>query len=169
VKWLKRIAIVVGILAVIFIGVPLVVGSFMPREHVGKGEAVINAPIGEVWKTASDYEAMPSWWRERRAIKRIADEDGRPRFEEKSDRMSLDYVFQEVQEPKRLVVALKDSSGYFGGTWTYELAPVDNKTRVTITEQGWTNPAFFRFMMAVFGADATIKSCLAAMQKKHGG
>jgi uncharacterized protein YndB with AHSA1/START domain len=110
---------------------------------------------------------MPAWWLERGKIQRLPDEGGVARFQEQSERSSFMYRFREVQAPKRLVVEIEDPEGYFGGTWTYELEPQNGKTRVTITENGWAGPGFFRFMIWLFGPDATLNGCLDALAKKR--
>jgi uncharacterized protein YndB with AHSA1/START domain len=161
---LKRIGIAIVVLLVLLIGVPFAVGSMMSREHVATGDAIVRAPIEEVWATVSDYESMPRWWSERGAIVRQPDGS----FRESSDDFVVTYRLREIAPPRRLVVELEDDAGYFGGTWTYELEPADGGTRVRITEEGWAGPGFFRFMVWAFGADATLRACLTALQAEHG-
>lgn len=168
-KWLKRIGIALVVLLVVFVGVPFGVGSLMSRDHVGSGSVTVRAPIHDVWKTVSDYEAMPSWWSERSKIERVSGDGATAVFREASGDMALTYAFATFEPPRRLVVDLKDDDGYFGGSWTYELEPQGEQTRVTITERGWAGPGFFRFMLAVFGADKTLRGCLDALRAKHGG
>lgn len=168
-KIAKRIAAGLLLLVAVVIGVPFAVGSRMDRDHVASGETLVRAPIGEVWATVTDFERMPEWWSERARITRVSAAGEPARFEEVAPDFRVTYDFREVEAPRRLVVDMKDDAGYFGGTWTYELEPADGGTRVKITEAGWAGPGFFRFMLWLFGADATLRDCLAALSKKHGG
>jgi hypothetical protein len=57
----------------------------------------------------------------------------------------------------------------FGGTWTYELAPDGDRTRVTITENGWVDNVVFRFLAKyVFGHDATQNQYLSSLEARFG-
>jgi uncharacterized protein YndB with AHSA1/START domain len=158
----------VGCLAalVLLVAAPLVVGSLLPREHIASGSVVVAAPPERVFPVLQDYANMPTWWKARGTIERQPGEP--PRFREVTGDFRGEYRFEEVVPARRLVVALKDDAGYFGGTWTYELAPEGTGTRVTITEAGWCEPRFFRTMLALFGADSTLKECLASL-KSHLG
>lgn len=164
-KWVKRIAVGVVGLAILLVGVPWAIGSFMRRDHLATGRADVHASRAEVWKTIVDFESMPSWAPDMGKIARLPDEKGKPRFRQ-TDGANITFAFVEIEEPNRLVVDLVDDAGYFGGTWTYELGDVPSGTRVTITERGWAGPGFFRFMLWLFGADSTIKDYLSALQKK---
>lgn len=168
-KWFVRVWIGIGVLLLLLVAAPWFVGSMLPREHVGTGEAVIAAPIADVWRTVSAYEDMGSWAPDMGKVERIEDSDGRPRFREERAEGTLTFTFIEVEAPTRLVVEVADDVGYFGGTWTYELSAADGGTRVGITEDGWAEPGYFRFMLRVFGTDSTIRNYLAALEQKHAG
>ena len=57
----------------------------------------------------------------------------------------------------------------FGGTWTYEIAPADSGSVVTITESGEVKSPIFRFMARfVFGYTSTMDGYLEALGKKYG-
>jgi uncharacterized protein YndB with AHSA1/START domain len=168
-KWLRRIAIALGLLVLLFVAIPCGVGSLRAREHSATGSVIVDAPIELVWKSITDFEAMPHWAPDVGKMQRLPDVDGKPQFKETRDDFTLHFSFDEMVEPTRLVVHLEDDSGYFGGTWTYVLAAEDGRTRVTITENGWTEPAFFRFMLLLFGTDSTIKHYLEALQQRHAG
>lgn len=167
-RWLKRLVVGLVALVVVLVGLPWAIGSTMDRAHVGQGEAVIAAPPAEVWKTITDFEAMPQWVGDVGTIERLDDADGKPRFRQTRDDMTLTFSFAEVDEPKRLVVNLADNVGYFGGTWTYELSEADGGTHLKITEQGWAEPGLFRFMIWLVGPDATVDDYLAALRTKYG-
>lgn len=75
-----------------------------------------------------------------------------------------DYLIAEEQPPRRLVSRVREGLPY-GGTWTFELAPEGNSTRVTITEHGQVYNPLFRFLSRfVFGQTATMDQFLADLR-----
>ena len=73
----------------------------------------------------------------------------------------------ERSEPPRLLVVRIDPGLPFGGTWTYEVAPVPGGSTLTITENGEIYNPLFRFMARyIFGYEGTIETYMAAL-KKH--
>ena len=69
--------------------------------------------------------------------------------------------------PATRIVRIADPSLPFGGDWVYQLQPIDaNSTRLTITENGTTGPAFYRFVgHYILHEDASIKQFEADLQK----
>lgn len=165
---MKKILLLVSLALVVIGATPFVVGSFLPREHRASVEVRLKAPRDQVWGVVSDFDAMPTWFDGAGPLKRSGEQDGLPIYEARDERMTLTFTFVEVRGPERLVVDLKDDAGYFGGRWTYTLHASGDETIVTVTEDGWAEPAFFRFMLMVFGADATLKAYGEALTKKMG-
>ena len=76
-----------------------------------------------------------------------------------------DAVVESVA-PSRFVTKIVDETA-FGGTWTIEIAPVANGSRVTVTERGEIYNLIFRTLSRfVFGYTSTIDSFLAAARTK---
>jgi uncharacterized protein YndB with AHSA1/START domain len=167
-KWLKRLSVALAVLVVLVIVVPWTVGAMMDREHVGHGAMVVAAPIDEVWETISDFDKMSQWAPNFESVRRGSDIKGLPSFEVSGDEYSLTFIITEVVPPKRLVAKLEDHAQNHGGEWTYELATVPGGTQITITERGWTEPAYFRFMLWLFGHDTTIRRYLEALRQQYG-
>jgi hypothetical protein len=68
-----------------------------------------------------------------------------------------------------MVTRIADPEQPFGGTWTFELAPADGGTRLTITERGEVyNPIFRALGRFVFGHTATIDQYLRALGAAFG-
>ena len=168
-SWLRKTGRVLAALVVLIIVVPWCVGALMSRDHVGRGEAVIAAPIDEVWEAVSGFDSMGEWAPDVANMTRVADVGGLPSYEMHGGSSTITFTFTEVTAPNRLVVKLEDDSASYGGEWLYELAPAENGTLVRITEEGWTEPAYFRFMLRIFGYDRTINAYLEALQRKHAG
>jgi hypothetical protein len=77
----------------------------------------------------------------------------------------------EVDEPpRRLVTRIESPPGAaFGGSWTYEIVPVPDGSRVTLTERGWIANRVFRSLARfVFGYYRTLESCLRALAIRFG-
>lgn len=166
--WLKRVSVVLAAAVVLIVVVPWVIGALMDREHVGRGGAVVGAPIEIVWQTISDFDKASQWAPNFESVRRASDVKGLPSYEVTGDDYRLTFTFTDVVPPERLVTKLEDHAQNYGGEWTYELATVPGGTEITITERGWTEPAYFRFMLWLFGYDTTIERYLAALQKKYG-
>jgi uncharacterized protein YndB with AHSA1/START domain len=158
-----------AVLVVLVIVLPWVLGALMAREHLARGEAVIDAPIAQVWESVSGFDSVGEWAPDVANMTRVTDVEGLPSYEMHGGSSIITFTFTEVSPPHRLVVELVDNSDSYGGVWTYQLEAVGDGTRVTITEDGWTEPAYFRFVLWVFGRDRTIKGYLNALQRKHAG
>ncbi len=167
-SWLSKIGLVLATLVVLIIILPWTLGMFMPKEHVGRGETVVAAPIADVWKTVSGFDEMGKWAPDIADMTRVSDVNGLPSYEMRGGESTITFTFREVSPPSRLVVWLLDNAEAYGGTWTYDLETVGTGTRVRITEEGWTEPAYFRFVLWVFGFDRTINGYLEALAHKHG-
>jgi hypothetical protein len=74
----------------------------------------------------------------------------------------------EASPPTRFVTKIDDPGQPFGGTWTFEIAPLgDARARLTLTERGEIYNPIFRFMARfVFGYTATLDSFLGAAEKR---
>jgi hypothetical protein len=64
-------------------------------------------------------------------------------------------------------VRIADPDLPFGGTWTYDITPDADGSRLKITEHGEVYNPIFRFMArCVFGHERTMKAYLSALEKK---
>ena len=167
ISWTKRVGRVLAVLVVLVVVMPWTVGMLMEREHTGTGSAVIAAPIDEVWHSVSGFDDLGAWAPDIANLTRVADVNGLPSYETRAEDNVVTFTFVEVSAPERLRVSLSSSDQAYGGEWIYELVAVEGGTRVTITEYGWTEPPFFRFVLRIFGYDRTIQRFLDALAKRH--
>ena len=161
---LVTVAVLVGgaILAV-------VLGVLLPRRHVVVMSAVIDRPVGEVWLAVSDMESQAGWRSDLKGVKRLPDHAGHAVWMQKTDRGDWPLEVVEVSPPVWLVAAVADSSQGFGGAWTYELTPLHGGTRVTITERGFIDSPFYRFLAwFVFGLHASQETFLRDLGRHFG-
>ena len=159
------------VLAVLAAGlvVVVVVGALLPRDHVASTSARIRARPADVFQAITDVERFPSW----RAVSKVElldTVDGRRRWREVSRFGPLTFEEVESREPERLVSRILDTDQGFGGSWTWDIAPADGGSRVTITERGYVSNPLFRFMSRfVFGYHGTQEEYLRALGRKFGG
>jgi hypothetical protein len=75
----------------------------------------------------------------------------------------------ENDPPRKLVSKVKETEKMFGGTWTVAVAPLENGSTVTITEDGWVANPIFRFVSRfVIGHHATMDGMLKSVAKNFG-
>jgi hypothetical protein len=166
---LRLVGIVVAVI-VVAIGVVLVMGALQPRNHTASATVVVNAPQAVVWQRIENVQTQPTWRSGLSAVQILPPQDGFTCWQETSSFGKMPLCEALVNPPSTRVVRIADPNLPYGGLWTYELAPVDaNSTRVTITENGFTNPWFFRFVgHYIFHEDTQIKQYEADLQKSVG-
>ena len=79
----------------------------------------------------------------------------------------MTLVVERMEPPRLLVGRIADPGLPFGGTWTYEIVPVSDGSRLRITEDGEIYNPIFRFMARfIFGYEGTIRGYMASLQKR---
>lgn len=166
-KFLLIVApLVVGLVAAL--GFVILVGSFLPRDHVATRSARYAAAPQAVWDIVSDFPSHPSW-RGVKSMEQLPDRDGHAVWKEVGswgDAMTVEV--QTLDPPRRMVTRIADDSLPFGGTWTYELTPDGGGTRVRVTEDGFVKPAAFRYISRLTGHTGTMEKYLRALGRKLG-
>lgn len=159
-----------GGLVLIAAGTVCSVGAILPREHVATGSAVVRATGDATWARVRDVRAAPTWRRGVTKVDVLEDNAGAPRkWTEHSGFGPMTMILVREEPGKLLETKIDDTGQPFGGTWTFELAPEGDATRVTITERGWVGPPPFRFLSKfVFGHDTTLKAYLADLTAASG-
>lgn len=162
-----RIVLVSLAILVALIVLVVVVGALLPKTHIATRTVVMNAAPAEVWKEITTVEAYPQW----RGVQKaeiLPPRAGRRMWRETDshgDAMTME-VMEEVPE-RRLVTRIADEHLPFGGTWTYELAPLGATTQVTIIEDGVIhNPVFRCVARYVIGYHATMDDYLKRLQTR---
>lgn len=165
---LRKVALIALSAAALLVAIVLGGGALMPRTHTAQSTIVISQPVDSVWSIVRDFQAMADWWGN---LERIEPGEGPgERWVQYSNTGSFTLVVTESLPPERLVTRVDvEESAPFGGTWTYELEPSGSGTRITITEDGFINNLFFRFMAnTVFGVHSTMDSYLRALASRFG-
>lgn len=147
-KWL-----IYGGLAVVIIPMIVVlIGAALPKGHVATRTVPIRA-------TASDVFALiagPSDWRGLKYELLTASPLKWRETDAGGDVITYERV--ETTAPRRIVNRIADPKLPFGGSWTYEVAPAESASELTITENGEVYNPLFRFVSRfVMGHTATIE------------
>jgi uncharacterized protein YndB with AHSA1/START domain len=149
------------------VAVAALVGWRLPRSHRASREQVMAANPELIWAAITDVEAFPSWRTDVKTVRRLPDRDGRRAWVEDGGSGKITFVVERADAPRLLVTRIADPDLPFGGTWTYEITPAAQGSRLTITEDGEIYNPFFRFMARfIFGYEATIASYLAALEAR---
>lgn len=167
-KTFARIAI--GMLAVpgIALAVVAIWGAFLPREHTSTVSRTIAAPADAVYAALTDVRSFPQWREGVDRVDVVEESAELIRFKEFGEHGELAFELERV-DPRRIESRIAGEDRAFGGTWTYELAPEGDRTRVTITEDGWVDNVIFRFLAKyVFGHDATQNQYLSSLEARFG-
>jgi uncharacterized protein YndB with AHSA1/START domain len=164
---MKWILLSLGLLVLIAAAITLI-GLLLPRDHVASTTTVINAPPERVWEALVDVGDYPRWRPDVRSVDVLSTE-GALRWRERTRQGAITLERSEEQPPRRLAARIADEGLPFGGTWTYDLAPAAQGTRVTITERGFVKNPLFRFMARfVFGHHRTQEDFLRALGRRFG-
>lgn len=164
-KWIIWIVVVL----VAAVGVVAIVGWLLPVEHEASRSAHFNQPPEKVYASVSDVAGYASWFEGVSRIEMLDSANGRTRFREHTNSGPIVMEVAEAHAPSRFVTAIADPDQPFGGTWTFEIAPEQNGSRLTITERGEVYNPIFRFMAKfVFGYTSTMESYLASLARKLG-
>jgi uncharacterized protein YndB with AHSA1/START domain len=165
---LKWILIAVAALALVVVAVA-VVGALLPTAHVAARAARFRQPPEAVFARISDVGLAASWRTDITRVEMLPSVEGRVRFREIGRMGGVTMEVVERTAPTRMVTRIADPEQPFGGTWTFELAPADGGTRLTITERGEVyNPIFRALGRFVFGHTATIDQYLRALGAAFG-
>lgn len=156
-RWFVGTALGLGALLAIVLGV----GWFVPVEHSATAERLISAPQEAVWRAMTEIAEMPAWRSSVDRVEPAAGVGGRRAWREIGSTGVMTLEVTESTPPARFVTRIADEGLPFGGTWTYELTPVDGGTRVRITEDGEIYSPLFRFVARfVIGYDGTMRTYL---------
>jgi uncharacterized protein YndB with AHSA1/START domain len=145
------------------------IGWLLPKNHVATRIGHYHQPARAIWAAITDVEAMPSWREGLRSVTRLPDRNGLPAHLEVTSSGKLPMETIELIPPQRLVTRIADPKLPFGGTWTFEIAPVADGATLRITERGYVTNPFFRFMSRlVFSQTSTMETYLKSLAKKFG-
>jgi hypothetical protein len=139
-----RLAIWIVASLIAAVGIVALIGLFLPVSHQASRSAEFTKPPEVVWALIAEPASYSGWW--------------------KGAEVKTTVV--ESMPPQKLVTKIVDET-QFGGTWTFDIAPVPTGSRLTITERGEVYNVVFRTLSKyVFGYTGTMDSFLEAAKKK---
>lgn len=147
---MKRLLIVLSIIVGV-VAVVAIVGYLLPATHTVTVSRTFDAPPPVIWDMITDVEAMPEWRRNLEGVT-VTSQPGEPlAWRENWGRGDeIPFRVTEREEDRRLVVKIDSDDLPFGGSWTYDLEPLDGGSRLTITEEGEIFDPFFRVASRFF-------------------
>jgi hypothetical protein len=164
-----RILLIAVTALLAIVGLVLVIGAMLPRQHRATREITLNRSPREIYAVARDFGSAPSWRRNLLQVEWPEVVNGLVRFREVSKDGSVTYEVVEDAPGEKLVTRIVDRDLGYSGSWTYEFLPAENRTRVRLTEDGEVSNILFRFVSRfVFGHTSTLDSYLLALGEKFG-
>lgn len=146
------------------------VGFFLPAGHVATLSRVVAGTPEEVWETITGVEDFASWRTDIDRSERLEPIEGWPAWREEGTSGTLTFAMVGVEPPHRLATRIVEEGLGFGRTWTYELAPAEGGTLVTITENGFVTNAISRLVSRfVIGYEGTMTAYLDALEARMRG
>lgn len=147
----------------VFVGACYVRGMYLPAQATVDASTTIMAPPARVWSTLTKSAALPQWRKSVTAVEPLPEENGDPCIYEKQTSHRT-KVCEHVTRPGRQVVFRIDDDA-FRGTWTVDLAPIQNSaTHVTITQEGTFANPWYRFLAYQFGIESEMKKAEAELK-----
>jgi uncharacterized protein YndB with AHSA1/START domain len=164
-RWILTLVAVLAIVVAIIV----VVGMLLPTEHTARSHATFDAAPDSLWRVLTDVAAFPSWRSDVSRVELLPSSNGRRSWREIGKHGTITFEEVAAEPSRRLVSRITDPGLPFGGSWTYDVVPEANGTRVTITESGVVYNPIFRFMSRfVFGHHATQEAFLRSLGQKIG-
>lgn len=145
------------------------IGWLLPKNHVATRIGRYHQPAKAIWAAITDVDAMPSWREGLQSVMHLPDRNGLPAHLEITGNGKTPFETIEMTAPEKLVTRIADPKLPFGGTWTFEIAPLADGATLRITERGYVTNPFFRFMSRfVFSQTSTMEAYLRSLAKKFG-
>jgi hypothetical protein len=165
-KWLVRLFGFLILLIVILLGVAFTLPE--KTEHVRS--ITLKQTPEVVFTVLSDVQKMADWNRHTKSVELLPPIDGKEATRQTFDNgMTMRIVTTQSLSPTHLVREMSDSNGGpFAGSWSYEIAPTNDGSKVTLTEKSEMKNPLFRLMVYLFGPTKYMDEHLVDLGKKFG-
>ncbi|MBI3982858.1 MAG: SRPBCC family protein [Gemmatimonadetes bacterium] len=161
-KWILVVLAALAALALLI----LIAGLFVPKSHEASVTVRLGKPPADVWAVITDFPKQPEWNSEITAVTALPDRDSKAVWQETFGGQFQATVVNAVVEPPARLVREILPGGPFHGSWTWDLAPDAQGTRLTITERGTVENPFFRGMMVFQDNTRTVREYAASLAKR---
>jgi hypothetical protein len=147
-------------------GVVALVGAALPLRHHATRMARFRVSPEALYGVIA---GPPDWRADVKRHGALPDKDGRRQWWEE-DRQGQKITYELVEEiaPKRLAVRIADPKLPFGGTWSFDIAPLpDGGSELRVSEDGEIYNVIFRFVARFFlGYTASLEGYLRDLGAK---
>jgi uncharacterized protein YndB with AHSA1/START domain len=164
-KWL--VWALVGLIGLF--GAAYGIGALRSKNHTVSRYVEFSKPPEQVWAIIVDRLNQPTWRLDVTKVESAASPNSKPRWKETmADGMVVTMEERSIEPVQKLVVDIADPELPFGGTWTYQLSPTANGSRLQITEDGFVTPPLYRFFMIFMDPAATMTKYMTFLGRKLG-
>ena len=164
----RRLLWILGTIAAL-VAVIVAWGLMIPRNHAASSAIELRAAPDSVWTVVRDIGGVPAWLPELERSTRRAASAGREVWDQSMSGWEMALVVTEDEPPRRLVTTIDVApDAVFGGSWTYEVIPQQNGTRVRVTEHGWIGNPVFRVITQFAGLHGSLDQYLVALGRRFG-
>jgi hypothetical protein len=159
---------VVGIIVVTGV-VIFLIASRLPEHHTASRSIRLKQNTKDVYAVLVDYPSANTWRPDLQRVEMLEKVNGHVRFREHGRHGAVTYEVMEDVPGEKVVTRIVDQDLGYSGSWTYQLEPTSEGTRLRVTEDGNVSNLFFRFMSHyVFGQTSTMDAVLTALGKRFG-
>ena len=164
-KWFIRL---IGLLILALIGA-VITGFVLPAHTEHTRTITLKQTPDAVFAALADVQKMPEWNRNLEKVELLSPINGKEATKQTfKGGMTMTIVTTENLPPTHLVRAMRDVSGPFVGSWTYEISPVADGCTVVLKEKSEVNNPIFRVMMLIFGQTKYMDEHLTDLAKHLG-
>lgn len=110
-------------------------GFLLPAVQGASGTVRLSEPVDVVWQLLMDLDNQPNWRRGLTRVERLPDLDGRPAWREYHGGNTEALRIADARPPLRLVTERVVGQGTPDASWTWELSPDAQGSRLTLTRR----------------------------------
>lgn len=128
------------------------VGQLLPRQQGASLTRIFPEAPEVLWQLITDLDNQPTWRRNLTRVERLPDQGGRTAWLEFHGRDAEAVRVADARAPLRLVTERVGEDATAEATWEWELAPVEEGSRLTLTRQVVVDQPLARAVGFVFQA-----------------
>lgn len=164
-KWVLYVIVIIAVL----IGAVFLCGYALPATTKVSRSIILEQPPAAVFGALADVRQMAEWNRNTEKIEMLPPIEGKEATKQTfKGGMTMTVITAESAPPSHLVRQMIDEGGPFAGSWTYDISPEGNGSRVVLTEVATFKNPLFRVMARLFGQTKYLDEHLQDLAKKFG-
>jgi hypothetical protein len=143
----------------------ILIGMTLPVEHVASRRARFRQTPQVLFAVLS---GPPDWRPDVSRFEQLAPSKGRQQWKEyDSHGEGVLYELVESAPPLRRTIRIADETLPYGGTWTFDIVPIEGGSLLRVTENGEVRNPLFRFVSKyLMGHTKSIDGFLTNLGKK---